>query len=804
MDTSVVTEEVVDFSSSPELKVKMLALARKVFTDHSSGDLLRHEAAQLATQPVERVVVVVTGHRTGLLGSGTTPVAAASWEGLGQQILYASHRAREKSEDFLASFGATLDADSWFLELWLQTGSLRLDLRKMEASHQLLPKNTGVEVRRKGRTAFCKPGLATDYHGRELIPILESLCAKLGQPPDAWREQDVECRLSSWIWMNSDNDEASSETAAAAFHTSHLDQQIKNRLLLLARHTLEQLFHNSLSSPPGELEAIAALPCAERVNVTLRRGNQIRGSMSAKGVTLFDQIVSATRQAALDDRFGGPIRRWELSAARIEVWLQTASEEIPHAMRNSAHAMQMGHEGVEIRTANRFAYYKPSVAVTSKHKSQAQLFRALCRKARLGKDAWQDATVGLRRTHWVVCSSVAAIEPNVQPHSLMDETSEWIRNSTRYLIENQDCSGNTAYLYDPVRDVTLLVTGNRVRASGCLFALSQVLHSPIGDSLDAVTRAGIRNMATGLLGNTVVDRAGRRVVDTDKRGESPKLGATALLASALSFTPLREDFPIEFQELHESVAAAQLPSGRFTTRMDGVTENHGEVNYFPGQALLLLALEAERGNSAARLRCEQAFTAYRDHFRAGPTSAFVGWQVDVWARLGSLTADRRYIDFAFEQVDWLLQMQILDHRDPRYVGGFATRGRVPKYSSIVFAEAVARGLALALTIGDAERIERYTRSVRLGVKFIKQLRLEDVEASLLAAPERCRGGIALELLDLSVRCDVVQHFITFCLVLQSLQSELESQELGLSWWELGENAKTLHPVAGQWSGEHLC
>jgi hypothetical protein len=181
-------------------------------------------------------------------------------------------------------------------------------------------------------------------------------------------------------------------------------------------------------------------------------------------------------------------------------------------------------------------------------------------------------------------------------------------------------------------------------------------------------------------------------------------------------------------------------------------------------------LEAERGNAEALERCRRAFLPYVLHFRQAPASAFVGWHVDVWSRIAVLTGEHAYADFAFEQTDWLLQRQIMDHPDWRWVGGFSDSGAAPQCSSIVFLEATARALALALKRGDVERISKYAEAVRRGLQFCRRLRLEETPQSLLGNPPRCRGGIALGLLDRRVRCDVVQHFITLCLALEPVMA----------------------------------
>jgi AMMECR1 domain-containing protein len=546
----------------------------------------------------------------------------------------------------------------------------------------------------------------------------------------------------------------------------------QRKILELARHVLNGLFAGKRES---ELQCAADLlgkPATDRVNITLRIAGRIRGSMSAPGANLGRQVVQAVFRAAMDRRFGGPLTRWELSNTNVEVWIQTGSSEIDLRARFDKDVLLLGVEGLEIEGYAKSAYYKPSVAITSKRKTAVSLFEALCKKAGLDKNAWRERDVRLWKTHWVclrnLCNAPSPGQERDDKGAFSMPLRSWVAECASYLVRNQDATGNTGYLYDPIADVFVPKRANLVRAGGCLFALSQVLQSRHHLAEDATFKAATVQMARALLGRTSLTGDGRRIVRERKPEKLPKVGATALLAAALSAGVLREEFPGEYQQLYRSVVSAQKPDGRFLTHFGETEENKRAANFSSGQALLVLALEAERGSAEALEVCRHAFHAYQLHFRIAPTSAFVGWHVDVWSRLALLTGNPSYAGFAFEQTDWLLKMQVEDHHDLRWIGGFSQSGTAPKFSSIVFVEATVRALLLAVRTGDTERTKKYTDCVRAGLQFCRQLRLEETPATLLASPMRCRGGVALGLVDRRVRCDVVQHFITLCLVAEQV------------------------------------
>jgi AMMECR1 domain-containing protein len=546
------------------------------------------------------------------------------------------------------------------------------------------------------------------------------------------------------------------------------------QILKFARRSIIKLFAGKAISELERDADILGMPAASRVNVTLRHAGRIRGSMSAPGVNLGCQIIEAVYRAALDQRFGACITRAEIPDAKIEVWIQTGSLEVSREARLEKDIFLLGIEGLEVEGEGKSAYYKPSVAITSKSKTPTELFSSLCLKAGLEKNAWISPNVYIRKTQWICideASNIQQISRNTQdPNVTSIQLDAWIRESASYLVRNQDINGDTAYLYDPIADLFASRVRSQVRASGCIFALSQVLQSSHGIELGEDFKAAIAQMARGLLSRTLLASDGRRIVQEENACELPKVGATALLAAALGSGSLRDEFYQEYEQLYQAIALAQKLDGRFITRFGAIEERANEIDFFSGQALLVLALEAERGNIEALEMCKRAFQPYVDHFRKSPATAFVGWHVDVWSRIAMLTKEQVYANFAFEQTDWLLHIQIKNHSDARWIGGFSKSGSAPNFSSIVFSEATARSLLLAHKLGDNERSEKYRECVKAGLRFCEQLRLEDTPINLLGNPERSKGGIALGLVDRTVRCDVVQHFITLCLVIEQLRA----------------------------------
>jgi hypothetical protein len=253
-----------------------------------------------------------------------------------------------------------------------------------------------------------------------------------------------------------------------------------------------------------------------------------------------------------------------------------------------------------------------------------------------------------------------------------------------------------------------------------------------------------------------------RVIVEKKQSSPPKLGSTALLAAALGGQVLKKRYQSIYSELYQSVVAAHRPHGRFITHYGVEKEHQRSAEFFSGQALLAVAVAASRGDIVAREICFAAFNPYREQFLARPTTAFVGWHIDVWTRLAILTGREDFARFVFDQADWLLRLQKTDCNISEWLGGFSKNNEPPNFSSIVYLEALARAYSMARSIKDYSRVEKYRVAVLSGLQFCSQLRLESTPATWFPNPLRCRGGIGLGLLDRRVRCDIPQHFITLC------------------------------------------
>ena len=495
------------------------------------------------------------------------------------------------------------------------------------------------------------------------------------------------------------------------------------------------------------------------------------GSISGRGATLAEQIRNAVARAALDIRFTGPIVDGELDRVSLEIWILSDVCPIPHESRQTAGALTLGIEGIEVEHNGRSAYFKPSVAITYRFPSPESLFRALCRQAGLPEEAWKGPTCHLRKTGWIHLSrdidasstSLVALRRRDPVRIGEAAVKGWITDGAEYLVNHQKANGDYTYLYDPIFGLPRSDRGNDVRAAGCTYAMALAAGSAVSStSADRWRRSAMRS-AQALLATMVESADGDLFIpEQDPPGPGGgKLGTVALLALSLSCPSLRGTYARDRERLLWAIRRARREDGTFRCRLGSGEEVLTHANYYPGQALLALALAAEQGDEAALSCCRDAFAPYRKHFTDDPQTGFILWQLDVWRRMAMLDDRDPYAEFVFQMIDWLLPLQIGPEGRAEHQGGF--RGGGPGSSACVYTEAIARAATLAQRVGDASRWVRYRDATIAGLRFCSRLILGDDQRPFVADPLLARGGVTKNLGTFDVRCDNVQHLITLAL-----------------------------------------
>ncbi|MHC4818226.1 MAG: AmmeMemoRadiSam system protein B [Planctomycetota bacterium] len=175
---------------------------------------------------------------------------------------------------------------------------------------------------------------------------------------------------------------------AAPATTPPLSAADRQRLLVLARKTLEHVFEHEDYPTPEELgvEVTAPMKTPRGAFVTLYRSGRMCGcrGMIYASTPLFRTVMIQTVQSALHDTRFQPVRARELPALRMTISVLTEPRPVA-----SAEDIVLGQHGIILKKGGKRALYLPQVA-TEQGWNLAQTLGRLSRKAGLPADAWRD------------------------------------------------------------------------------------------------------------------------------------------------------------------------------------------------------------------------------------------------------------------------------------------------------------------------------------------------------------------------------------------------------------------------------
>jgi AMMECR1 domain-containing protein len=518
------------------------------------------------------------------------------------------------------------------------------------------------------------------------------------------------------------------------------------------------------------------------VNVTVYVRQWLQASMSGRGATLEDAVRNAAARAAADVRFGRPLSPGDLPEARVELWIQTTSEVIDSA--DVARDVDLGWHGVEMRGDGRFAYYKPSVALTRGLARHERLLDKLTKKACLAPGAWRDGGTSLHRTTWEHYCEVPAnpdrvlhlrrLRPAVLDGLTLAALRERAGLAADRLMRVQSSEGYYLYKFHPFTSRETPGPGNLVRQAGCAYALARAADGAEEMERQAVLASSASAVIDALLSRVAMEAGRLFIVDLPKAGGPVrgKLGTLALTLAALQSPSLASHYQAERQRLTEAVMSWQRPDGSFRCRTDSTSaaDDGTAQDYFPGEALMALAVEVRAGCRDAQRAMAAALPWYRARFRAQPTTAFVPWQLEAWELYAGWALSvgepvvpdaRGPSEFVFEMADWTLQHQIGSAAwPPDLIGGYALPGRRPGASTATYTQAIISAFSLARQLADLDRASRYRKASLLGLDFARRLQIVPDTAVLFSDPIRTVGGTTASLSDMTIRCDHDQHALT--------------------------------------------
>lgn len=505
------------------------------------------------------------------------------------------------------------------------------------------------------------------------------------------------------------------------------------------------------------------------------------------GATLEDAVRTASLRLAASR---GPRASNGPVDARLAVWIRTKAEAIV-GHEDIGLCVDLGLDGIELGASEpnarqSGAAHHPLEALTNGVERHDLLLDELTTTAGLVPGAWRDGATPLSRTEWDHYCEGATDSDAVRLRRLREAVLEPLTAATvaervdlaaDRLMAVQSADGYFLYSCHPFSDRDRPGPGNLVRQAGCGFAMARASGAARSPERRALLAASARRVIELLLARVAV-RDKTVFIEDLPNGAAPArglLGTLALTLAAVQSSGLTDFYVRERGLLVQAVLDSQRPDGSFRCLTDSrsAEEDGGKQDYFPGEALLALAVEAGHGSIAARRALSVALPFYRERFRARPTRAFALWQVSAWSRCaiqslegaGASGPDPRICsEFVFAIADWLLQSQIgLADGHTDLIGGFASPGRLPGCASAGHTEAVIRALRLAQRVGDGARTDRYRHAARLGLDFVRRLQITPATGFVFSDARRAIGATTTSLHDMTIRADHGQHTLT-CLM----------------------------------------
>lgn len=310
--------------------------------------------------------------------------------------------------------------------------------------------------------------------------------------------------------------------------------------------------------------------------------------------------------------------------------------------------------------------------------------------------------------------------------------------------------------------------------------------------------------------------------DTATKPANQKLGTVAVallgwLAWAEATGDHSEDARI--RQMARFVLSMKESSGKFQPYLVPVGHAYyGQKNdIVPGEAALALGQVAEYFQEPEWLTFMPTFMDYYEPWfetRAKRNLATGRWphgsysnddrldlvQFGPWSVMAAnqyyrMTGDKRAAEFGLKIADWMIDWyQWSEARSPwrDYIGGYYKMPtELPAMQTFCYSEGTAAAYAIASKYAP-ERKEKYDRSTREAIHFMRVMQFDSVDSYFAAEPELIHGGIKYAMNENKIRIDYVGHALSTLSQYLDAKAADPAAGLQLTPWE-GIAVKTVAP-----------
>jgi orotate phosphoribosyltransferase/AMMECR1 domain-containing protein len=540
--------------------------------------------------------------------------------------------------------------------------------------------------------------------------------------------------------------------AAAELPWQH-DEKVCGRIAERARDfVLARLF--SRPETTNQLASDLVAEPLDSVYVTIYINGHLRGcmgaSISARGL---DDDVRRLAQAALDDvRFDEQVALAP-SAVAVTVSLLYNPLEIGQLLPEEvAPYYRHGQQTLMVYRGERLGLLLPFVAATH-NLERANFPPAVIEKAGLSEPPYYWCRFDC--TTWLgdalgTSPLIGGFRSQKKSTPSTEELLHYYAPlHARYLRRQQREDGQLYSSYEPFQN-RLYERTDLPRLAHGAWVLARAHRVLGGDDLKRAADAAINYVLK-------TARASDGGLWLESKDEAASVSEISFLLLALSNLPDDDPRRASVDRLSATLAHMVQPHGRIATHRDPNAGGDAFQDYFPGQALLALAVAAEQSSATIdENQLHRSFTYYRHRFRYQRHFGQVTWLMQAFSKWWQVTRAAEFAEFVFEVGDWLLGYQqtksgafINDHQPD-----------TPGYTTAVYLEGFGAAVHLAAALDDEARRQKYTEAFLQGFRFLDQLIIQSRDASMLPNIEFALGGLRQGLYYSEVRTDFVQHSLS--------------------------------------------
>ncbi len=516
-------------------------------------------------------------------------------------------------------------------------------------------------------------------------------------------------------------------------------------------------FANKKCSAEDVVSAVPAELGNKKVGlaVSVFRNAAVTDMVLSSAATLSAALKELTEKIKPDETAPASV---ELSVLHSQMELRNPSEQLLNAKKRAGMGFTLSKDG-------KSAAILPVYIVRTQIEDGVGVVRQLAVDAGLPEHEWKNAKITVFMTQDFVLSekmekakelaftrSRVYVE-NVTRQDLIDA----VNNSWGWYLKNQLTEGEEAgrymYTFFPSKDLEPDEDWG-LRNLNAVFVLAEIAK----DQKDPVKIASVKK-AIDTFARFLKEGHNGKWLDWPYQRRVRSIAGTAFLLGAMLELEV-PGYEATMKQMTDAIISLQQPDGKLLTDFAG---NYRDVDqmYYPGETLLILARYYKKTKYKPALEAvEKAYEFYQAFWnnKENQQGPFVPWQVRAYQEAWSITKDRRYADFVFQLEDWMLKKY-------KPLGSDAEPGRQGALSTQfagtgVYSEGLSAATRLAREIGDKERYERYSKTLRGMMGYVLGLQFKDEDTYWVKRPDKVRGALSMRPDNEELRIDSTYHAIS--------------------------------------------